>query len=171
MANKIQIQDRRRTVWEMTLRGIPETMIANALHVHRNTIVNDIREIRKKNRDKVADADVMTEIADAMQKFEEIFQLAMKDYGQASKDLSKSRYQEIAMNALDKKVRFLVEVGVLPRAAQEITGRMVIEGIDVEKASIEELKGLRNRLISRIPPDVLRQMLGEGGGNGNGTGN
>lgn len=150
MASKAIIEERRRRVWAFQLKGVPETMIANALSVHRNTIVNDIRELRKIHREQVAEADVMTEIGDAASKFEFIFKEALSEYAQAEKPGAKSLFLERATAALAKKVQLLVECGVLPKAAQEISGKLVIEGVDVNKASLEELEGLRSRLVAQL---------------------
>lgn len=55
--SKEQIADRRKTVWEMIVRGIPQVVIAKTLNVHRNTVMNDVRELRKQHRDEVKDTD------------------------------------------------------------------------------------------------------------------
>jgi len=150
VASRAVIDERRRHVWAFVLKGVPESMIAKAMNVHRNTIVNDIRELRKQHRDQIVDADVMAEIGDATSKFDFIIKEALAEFAQAEKPGAKSLFLERATAALDKKVKWLVECGVLPKAAQEVTGKLLIEGVDVGKASLEELEGLRNRLVSQL---------------------
>jgi len=148
--SKEQISDRRKTVWEMLVRGIPQVVIAKTLNVHRNTITNDVRELRKQHREEVKDTDVHETLGDAVAKFDEIFTYAMQEYSVADKAREKSQFLEKAIAAMDKKCRLLVETGVLPKAAQEITGKMIVEGVDVTKASLQELRTLKGRMMSQL---------------------
>jgi hypothetical protein len=148
--SKEQIADRRKTVWEMLVMGVPQVTIAKTLNVHRNTITNDVRELRKLHREEVKDTDVHETLGDAVAKFDEIFKYAMQEYSTADKAREKAQFLEKAIAAMDKKTRLLVETGVLPKAAQEITGKMIVEGVDVTKASLQELRTLRNRMMSQL---------------------
>ena len=152
MANNYRedIADRRAKVWEMIVRGVNQQAISAALNVHRNTVSNDVKELRKQHRQVVKDADVHDEIGDTVAKYDEIFKYAMIEYSTADKETHKAQFLDKAMSALQKKVSLLVETGVLPKAAQEITGKMIIQGVDVSKASLEELKVLRGRMISQL---------------------
>ena len=149
MSINVQIEERRRKIWDMILRGLPETVIANTLGVHRNTVVNDVRVLRDQHRREVREADVYTEIGDAAKKFDDVFKMALQEYSVTTKESAKGQFLEKAISALTAKVKLLVDVGVLPRAAQEITGKMVVEGVDVKGASLEEIKGLREQLVAK----------------------
>jgi hypothetical protein len=144
------IEERRRQVWEMILKGVPETVISKAFGVHRNTIINDVRVLRRRHRGQVSDADVKEEVGDAVAKFDFIFTQALSDYGTAEKDNLKAQYLEKALNALREKVKFMVEVGVLPKSAQEITGELKVQGVDISKMSVEELKTMRTRVLEQL---------------------
>lgn len=148
--SKEEIAQRRATVWEMLVRGIPQVVIAKTLNVHRNTITNDVRELRKQHREDVKDTDVHETLGDAVAKFDEIFKYAMQEYSTAEKPREKSQFLEKAIAAMDKKARLLVETGVLPKAAQEITGKMIVEGVDVTKASLQELRALQSRMMGQL---------------------
>jgi len=154
MAGKQQLEDRRRTVWDLVVRGIPMTVIAKTLGVHRNTINNDVKVLRENNRKQVSDIDVKTEIGDAVAKFDNLFMCAMNEFSTAEKTGAKCTAISLATNALDRKVRFLMDVGFLPKAAQEFSGKVIVEGVDVQKASSDELRGLRNRLLQRMGQSV-----------------
>lgn len=148
--SKEDIADRRKTVWEMLVRGIPQVVIASTLNVHRNTIANDVKELRKQHREQVKDTDVHETLGDSVAKFDEIFKYAMHEYSTADKSREKAQFLEKAISAMDKKTRLLVETGVLPKAAQEITGKMFVEGVDVTKASLQELRTLKNRMMGQL---------------------
>lgn len=148
--NREKTEERRRQVWQMLLRGIPETVIAKMFDVHRNTIVTDVRVLRMKNRQLIKDADVLEEIGDAAARFEEMFQNAMSEFATTKETGTKLAALDRAMSAMREKVRLLVETGILPRAAQEIAGTLKVEGVDVKNASLEELKAMRLRLLSEL---------------------
>lgn len=146
-----QIAQRRSAVWEMHVRGVPYHTIASALGVHRNTIANDVRELRLEHRAEVKDIDVHAKLGDSVAKYDEIFKYAMQEYSQQNMNpRERAAFLDKALSSLDKKTRLLVETGVLPRAAQELTGKMIIEGVDLTKASLEELRTLRNRMVGQL---------------------
>ena len=157
--------DRRRKVWSLVLRGVPETVIAQSLGVHRNTIVNDLRKLREEHRSDMAEADALEELGDAVAKFDDIFRHAIQEFHLADSPGVKRGYLSEAANAVEKKVRLLLEVGVLPRAAQEVKGNLVVEGVNLERANLEELRALRDRLVQRVPPEVLKKALERAGRN------
>ena len=147
---KAQLEERRAKVWELLVRGVSQTTIAEMLGVHRNTVANDVKELRKNHREDVKDADVHDELGDTVAKYDEIFKYAMAEYSTADKPRERAQFMDKALAALDKKTRLMVETGVLPKAAQEITGKMVIEGVEITKASLEELRGLKSRMLNRL---------------------
>jgi len=145
-----QIAERRAAVWEMVVRGVPQAVIAKTLNVHRNTVVTDVKELRKMHRKAVKDSDVHDTLGDSVAKFDEIFKYSMQEFSTAEKAREKAQFLEKAIAAMDKKTRLLVETGVLPKAAQEITGKMVVEGVDVTKASLQELRTLQSRMMGQL---------------------
>lgn len=150
MAGVLDTEERRAQVWEMLVRGVSQKVIADTLSVHRNTVANDIRVLRAKHRKEVTDIDTKAELGDAVKKFDEIFKYAMSEYSLSNKEQQRATFLEKAMMALTKKVGLLVDTGVLPKAANEITGKLTIEGIDVTRASLEELKTLRGRMANQL---------------------
>lgn len=150
MATKEQLQDRRRTVWELYLRGVPLTVISRTLNVHRNTINNDLRELRKTHKQQVSNVDISEEVGDLAAKYDEIFKYAISEYATTDREGAKSSFLSQAQEALHKKSKLLMDVGIIPKAAQEVSGRIVIEGVDVQKADLRELKSIRDKLLARM---------------------
>ena len=150
MPTKETVEARRRQVWEMILRGISESVTAKTLGVHRNTVVNDVRMMRVQHRSQVSDADVQEEVGDITAKFDYIFQTAMAEFSTARRPGTRGMLLEKALSALQSKAKFLVEVGTLPKAAQEITGKLLVDGMDISKMSLEALKSLRNRMAQNL---------------------
>jgi len=150
MAGVLDTEERRNQVWEMLVRGVSQKVISETLNVHRNTVANDIKVLRDRHRKDIADVDTKAELGDAVKKFDEIFKYAMNEYSTCAKEQQRATFLEKAMMALTKKVGLLVDTGVLPKAANEITGKLTIEGVDVTRASLEELKTLRNRMSNQL---------------------
>jgi len=55
-----------------------------------------------------------------------------------------------AAAAMERKLRFMMDTGLVPKAAQKIDGTFVVDGIDVKRASTEELKNKRDAIINRL---------------------
>ena len=151
MVPKEVTEERRRQVWQLVvLRGVQECVVAKHFGVHRNTISNDLAVLRSRNREMVRDTDILEEIGDTVAKFDDMYRKAMVDYATAETASAKSSFYQNAISALDKKTKFLSEVGVLPKAAQEITGKLMVEGADVNTMSLESLRGLRQQVLEKL---------------------
>lgn len=147
------IERRRRFVQESMIRGVPATTIATQMGVHRNTIVNDIREIRKKNAQKVAETDVLEEIGEAAQFFEQVAQDAMFEVSDNSHPMAKVSFMSIAMKAKADKLKLLTQVGVIPAVPRrEKTGVSVLFGddVDLDKMQVAELTQLRDKVLDEL---------------------
>lgn len=146
----IAIQERRRKVWELLLYGFAPNSIAKALGCSYGTVLNDIKEIRAKNKNYIERVDISEEIGDAVAKFDEIFASALREYNAAEKSSQKSGFLSTAMAALEKKERFLVEVGVLPKQVATQEPEQIVAGINIKRASLEEVRSLRDRVRDRL---------------------
>jgi hypothetical protein len=149
----------------MVVRGIPQHVISKTLGVHRNTVCNDVRYLIDRHRKEISDINVHETLGDAAAKFDEIFKYAMQEYSNSNGPRERAAFLEKALSAMDKKTKLLVDTGVLPKAAQEITGKMVIGGLDMSRASLEELRTLRSRMVSQLeqtsPENRISKVLSE----------
>lgn len=153
--NAAAIEDRRRQVFELMLRGISETVIARQFGVHRNTIVNDVREIRRQNRRKMEEAqrDSLSEIGKMVGEFDEIMKIAMFEAASAKRVGGKAMMLGVALKALVERSRLLIETGILPSAAIEMKGEIAVrlsDGRDLRRMSLEELKRAFETTSKRI---------------------
>lgn len=154
--NRAAVDDRRRQVWDMMARGVPENVMAKLFKVHRNTVVNDVRAIREQNRRTAKNADVHTEIGDLKRRFEDLFTIATENMVMAKKPSEKATFMANAIKVLISKAEFLLKSGVIPPAKIGIEGSLELSGgLNVGRMSLEELKSTRN--------DIIKRMLGAGG--------
>lgn len=155
--SKEETETRRRQVWELQLRGLPKNIIAKTLGVSPNTITQDVRALRENHRQYVEELDIEGEFGDAMAKFDHLFNMAIAGYSISDRGSDKTAFMSQANMALDKKLKFMMDVGVLPKAAQELKGEFTVDGIDVRRAGIDELKNLRDNLINRMSAYTVKK--------------
>jgi len=156
-------EKRQQSVWEQYVRGIPQYVIAQALGIHKNTVWRDIEELKEKNKVNIQDMDPQMAIGDIAAKYDEIFKYAIDEYSTAGKGAQKAQYLEKALLALGKKTQLLTDTGVLPKAATEINSKVVVEGVDINRASLQELRALRDKLHTKtgLRPAVAAALDGE----------
>ena len=157
--NKAETESRRRQVWELKLRGMPHGTMAKVLGVSANTITQDIQAIRQNHSKYVKGIDVDSEFGDALAKFDHLFNAAILEYSAASKKSEKASFMHLANASLEKKLKFMMDTGMVPKAVQEIKGEFTVDGVDIRKASIEELKNKRDAILSRLP--VAAMSIGQ----------
>lgn len=149
MANRLAIEERRRQVWAMYIRGVPETVIAKAMGVHRNTIFNDVKVLKRRNANSIDTAKANFEVGDLIAKLDEVFKMSMEECVLAERPGVKAAMMSRAMHALKEKAEIMFRAGVIPEAAKEVNERLTIEGVDLKRASLDELKELRKKLLER----------------------
>ena len=158
--SRAAVDDRRRKVWEMhVMKGMPETAVAKWFGVHRNTIVNDVRAIRELNRSKALHTDAMAEIGGMTAQLEDIAKKAMLEYGTADASSAKAQFLSTALKALEQKSRLQFEAGTIPKAATKIEGSLQVQGLDLQKMTLEELYKLRENLVTRGAQLPLEELL------------
>ena len=156
-------EKRQEDVWEQYVRGVPQFIIAQALGVHKNTVSLDIKERRERNKVDVRDTDPQAAIGDISAKYDKIFQYALDEYSTTKPGAQKAQFLEKALLALAKKTQLLTDTGVLPKAVTEINSKVVVEGIDVNKASLQELRALKRKLELKagLRPAVAAAIEGD----------
>ena len=154
---------RQQSIWEQYVRGVPQHVIAQALGVHKNTVCKDIKELKDAKKKDIQDMDPQMAIGDIAAKYDEIFKYAIDEYSTAEKGVHKAQFLEKALLALGKKTQLLTDTGVLPKAATEINSKVVVEGVDINRASLQELRALRDKLHTKtgLRPAVAAALDGE----------
>ena len=157
MATQDEINARREIVLKRWLAGDSEENTARALEVSRATVHRDRDALRGEIRERASNLDPFQEIGHAMVLYDEITHQALAESAKAVKPSSKAQLLQTAATALGKKMRLLVDTGLLPRPAHtargidepmiELKGRLV----PMRKVSLTELKQLRD--------DALRRMM------------
>jgi len=155
-------QERERLkdrVIRLYIRGARKSDIAEAVGCTEQTVENWIKQWKAEEAEKTSNAEPPAEVAEACQKYDEIYRCAMSEYSLASSANQRAAFLDKALSALHRRTSLLMEAGVVPKAVTQTTTRHIIEGVDLERASLEELTALKKRLLDDLvgedSPDLL----------------
>lgn len=120
------IAKRREQVKEYLMRGVPKVVMAELLGVSRNTIHNDILEIKQRLGQRIGairgNADqVDQEIGMITGQLAAVASSAMSEYAMARAGPVKDRFLNTAAKAHWIRARLMMETGVLPKAGENVT--------------------------------------------------
>lgn len=132
-------------VFKMMLRGMNQTAMATVFHVNRNTIINDVRWLKTHMREIAIEADKFGEIGEAMKFFEEIEHEALFNFHDTDNHKSKVEYLKTAIDAREKKIRLMMDAGIIEKAPTNVNLEM-----DFSKYTTEELLRKREELSTRM---------------------
>jgi len=140
-----QIDMRREKVKKCIRLGMTYQMAADALKVHKNTIVSDMKAIKDEDRSKVVNAEAYTEIGAHIAKLDESERLAMMDYHACQPgDAKRNSFLRTAMQATAEKIQLQQQAGMIPKVADNlnITGMMEVMKLpdDALERRLQELK-------------------------------
>ena len=141
----------------MMIRGMPLAAIAKALGVHRNTVLNDSKEIRRTMRLAVKEIDPVQTIADSIEIFSMVVREAIVQFHSSDGKAAKVQFLKTITEAEATKLKFMMSTGLLPSAGLE---HVIDAEISSEKAQKVEGKfakaGLGDVLKS---PESRRKIL------------
>ena len=115
------IEKRRALVLDLHLRGMTNHAIATILKVHRNTIANDLKAIKKKQAEAVRNLDPDEETGAALDYYTKIRDQAYAAYLEAQNANAKLGFLQAALRAQDMHVKLLVDTGTIDKAATKVT--------------------------------------------------
>jgi hypothetical protein len=152
------IERRRQHVWEMFLEGVPQTVMADILHVTRQTISSDLDYMEKraqakthniKNNIEAAEADIGLTCDKLLSIAEEAFAQASQTQDPQDKD----RYLNTAQRALMNYSKVRVDTGIWPKAGIEV--RQKVE----HQVSFETRFGKDSKAKIMDNPQARRRIL------------
>lgn len=119
------IERRRQHVWEMYMEGVPQTVMADILHVTRQTIASDIDFMEKRagartHEIKTNLTAAETDIGLTCDKLLSIAEAAMSQAAQCEDPQDKDRAYNTAQRALMNFAKVRIETGIWPKAGVEV---------------------------------------------------
>lgn len=157
---ELPIEERKRFVWEMVVlrKKLTETAAAKVLGLHRNSVVNLVRQLRLEARDRAAEADGFGELGVLLERFAAVGQAAWCAADEAKSPAAKAMLYGQAIHAWEVEAKLRLQTGLFPRAEKRISGKIeILGGVDPRRMTTEELKQTRRALVNRI----LRQEESE----------
>jgi len=151
-SKKKSIEARRKQVSVLLKQGSSQTEIAEILGVSRSTVINDIARIHNKSALSVKEVvDRPAEmVAESLRVWEEIIESASEGFTNSPNPAQKNAFLRTKGQANNERLKALMELGILPRASlKQDLSLHVIDGVDMSKASLEELSSLARTLAAR----------------------
>jgi hypothetical protein len=142
------IERRRAVVKEMLVRGMSTAAIAHALGVHRNTVLNDSKEVRRVMRQAVKEIDPVQAIADSVEIFNMVVREAIVQFHSSDGKGPKVAFLKTITEAEATKLKFMMATGLLPSNGLE-------QVIDAEISS-DKTKRVEGKFEKAGLGDVLK---------------
>jgi hypothetical protein len=137
--------ERRVNVFRMGMRGLNKTVISRELGVSRQTITNDFKWNRDHFSEMAAHSDRNEVVGEAIAKLEEMEKEAMRQYEETENPHAKNNFLLTALNACEKRIKMMMDTGILQRAAIDMN-----LNVDYSKLTTEELLTKRNEVLTRL---------------------
>lgn len=162
------IRERREHVWRLYARRVPQTVIAQLLHVSRRTIASDVAWWHEQNRQKVDSIknDVQTayaDIGDCAHRLQGIAAAAMNDYELARTAQMKNLFLNTATRAELAYIKLMIETGTYPHRQEDVrvthTSKVTFESKLGEE---DPRKALDNPVSRRKVLEVVQRLLQAG---------
>ena len=116
-----EVDERRRQVEKLRLRGTPVSTIAKILNVSDKTIYRDLKAIREQNIEAVSKTEKEEHMANAMARYREIEERAWTDYHTAAEG-SPARIKALDLIRViqSDKIKALRDTGFIQNQAQKV---------------------------------------------------
>lgn len=147
--------ERRLEVFRLQMRGIRPTAIAKELGVSMKTIRKDRKWISNHLREIALNADRFAELGESMEVLKEIEQEALYHMAETENPHAKNNYLQTAMAAREKRVRLMMDSGMIPKASEKID----LNVGEMAKMSTEELVHRRQKVLKDLH-DIEDRDLG-----------
>lgn len=117
---KAGIERRRAYVLDFHLRGLANHTIAAMLKVHRNTITNDLKAIKKHQAEAVRNMDPDEETGSALNYYLKLRDQAYTQYLEADNQNAKLGFLQAALRAQDMHIKLLIDTGTIEKAPTKV---------------------------------------------------
>jgi hypothetical protein len=114
------IERRRSIVLDLHLRGMTNHAIAKILKVHRNTVTNDLKAIKRRQAEVVRNLDPDEETGAALDYYLKVRDQAYAQYLESTNANAKLGFLQAALRAQEMHVRLLVETGTIEKAPAKV---------------------------------------------------
>lgn len=112
------LTERQIKIQKLSLRGATENAVALVLGCSRITVAKEKAKIREINRGRLETLDKEDMMSETISLFEEIERSAWNVF-QESEGASKNRSLQLILDARERQIKLLMDVGIIDRAAQQ----------------------------------------------------
>lgn len=156
-------EERQKQVAELKNRGWSNTGISKVLGISRNTIAQDLKELDEQSKKTIIDIDRYKEIGEAVNRFREIEEKALREHLLLGDDGSSKEKLDClarAQAARMARIQLLFDSGVIPKVSEQSEGAVLYEKISnyTEPEMLEYEKELQKELgLSMDLPELEKE--------------
>jgi len=155
LRGKEGLERRRMIVLDMKMRGMRPNGIAKVLKVHRNTILRDMKWLRKNRAMRLEEDPPMEQTGDLISLYEEIAMQAIQSSHVAETEATKASFMQVALKALDLKAKLMLDTGLIQKAPEKHE--------HLHHARVEKLMQLPKDELEQKEKELERKILEHGG--------
>lgn len=162
-----QIEDRRRQVYNLFLRGYKPKQISRILAVPHSTINHDIHARRGDLREAAEKVDPVSYLADVREEYRMLREEAWANYRAADKPGDKIKFLKLITKLSSDETKQLQDLGAIEKhngkSKLEIEADVNVSGQINVQVTEERLEALTALIISQqidVPPEEALQMKG-----------
>src|SRR3972149_1839040 len=148
--NKMSLEERRVLVYKYYLQNIPQGKIAEILNAHRNTIVQDLRHLRKGGAEEIVGLRKKTdeEVGDHLSVLKHVEGEALIQYELAGDDKPlKKGYLELVLKSRMERIALEFKSGIIP---------IVDKRISTGQTPVDKESDLVDNMVDMNRDDILK---------------
>lgn len=149
--------DRRRAlVLDLHLRGMQQHAIAAILKVHRNTVTNDLKAVRRRQAEAVKRLDSDEEAGATLDYYKKLRDDAYGQYLETQSAGAKLGFLQAALRAQEMYAKLLMDIGAIDKTPAKVAttheGSIAVDH-RISNASTDDLMSRRKSLIGEFGLD------------------
>lgn len=151
-ASREEIEDRRKQVGRLRMRGLGYRSIAKLLGVGYLTIKRDLEAIREDNKKRVSAFEQEQHLGESLSVFEEVELRAWQDYHEAQGgSIQRKHFLDTIQDARNNQIKLLTDVGLVSKEPTKVDVRVKSELIQHWSPEAQALVAMAI-LKSKLPP-------------------
>jgi len=162
-ASREEIEDRRKQVGRLRMRGLGYRSIAKLLGVGFMTVKRDLEAIREDNKKRVSAFEQEQHLGESLSVFEECELRAWQDYHEAGAGtIQRKHFLDTIQDARNNQIKLLTDVGLISKEPAKVDVRVrseLIQHWSPEAQALVAMAILKSKLPAAAEPIPDRNLI------------
>lgn len=152
------LSERQTLIYKLSLRGLTQSAIGKILQISQPAVAKELRKIREYFQEQGRQVDENYVVGSTVSLYQEVETKAWEIYNDAnSESQDKLKALQIVVNAREKNLKLLMDLGRIKKAAQEVTHKVepspFVQSWERGEAR-EKVKMLIEAQLDELPPPL-----------------